>query len=229
MKICKIQVALLSFMFFHFLIGVWTALYNMDYFENVYVTEDGMIEWYTVDALIMCAAVCGWNFFKLRKHRKPCFSGVLAFLCLLFLFGAMEEISWGQRILNIESHEFFTENNAQGETNFHNLVVGDTKVNKVIFSKLLGFFVISYILIFPALYSKLAFIRRLAAKFAVPVPRWIHVFCYLLLASAYPLLESSKKGELLEFGGCFMFLIILCFPKNAELYDPQYDPEKEGA
>lgn len=36
----------------------------------------------------------------------------------------MEEISWMQRIANVESSEFFLENNAQGETNFHNLATG---------------------------------------------------------------------------------------------------------
>lgn len=223
MKLDKVEIALLSFLFFHFLLGVWTAAYNTDYFDNLYTVEDGVIEWYTVDALLMCSAVCGWRFFRLRKHRPLLFSAVLGFLTLVFLFGAMEELSWGQRLLGRESSEFFLENNAQGETNFHNLVVGDTKVNKVIFSQLLGTIIISYILIFPVLYAKVAGVKKLASTFAVPVPKTIYVVSYLLVAASYPLLDAftHKKGELLEFGGCFLFLLILAFPKNAELYDPE--------
>ena len=42
-------------------------------------------------------------------------------MALIFIFGAGEEISWGQRIFNVESSEYFLENNAQGETNLHNM------------------------------------------------------------------------------------------------------------
>jgi len=228
-RLDKVEIALLAFMFFHFAIGVFTAVTNTEYFDTVFTVEDGVIEWYTVDALVMCAAVCGWRLFRLRKVRSPLFLGVLGFLTLLFLFGALEEISWGQRILGRESSEFFQENNAQGETNFHNLVVGETKLNRLIFSRLLGFCVISYILIFPILYTKVGWIRKLASTLAVPVPKVIYIVSYLIVGASYPLLDafSTKKGELLEFGGCFLFLLILAFPKNAELYDPEQQAQKD--
>ena len=229
MKLDKVELALLTFMIAHFLVGVWTAVTNTPYFDEVYTVEDGVIEWYTVDALVMCAAVCGWRLFRLRNVRSPLFLGVLGFLTLLFLFGAMEEISWGQRMLGRESSEFFLENNAQGETNFHNLVVGETKINKLIFSRFLGASIITYIVIFPILYAKAAWVRRLASSLAVPVPKWTYVISYLLVGLSYPLLDpfTTKKGELLEFGGCFLFLLILAFPKNSELYDPKQQPQKD--
>jgi hypothetical protein len=231
MKLDKVEIALLVFMFFHFVVGVWTAVFHTEYFDTIYTVEEGVIEWYTVDALLMCAAVCGWRFFRLRKVRSPLFLGVLGFLTLLFIFGAGEEISWGQRIFGHESSEFFQENNAQGETNFHNLVVGETKLNRLIFSRLLGLIIITYIVIFPILYVKLAWVKNLASTFAVPVPKNLYIFSYLIIGASYPLLDafSSKKGELLEFGGCFLFLLILAFPKNAELYDPEQQPQKAQA
>jgi hypothetical protein len=229
MKLDKVEIALLTFLFLHYAVGVWTAVTNTPYFDDVYTVEDGIIEWYTVDALLMCAAVCGWRFFRLRKVRSPLFLAMLGFLTLLFVFGAMEELSWGQRMLGRESSEFFLENNAQGETNFHNLVVGETKLNRLIFSRLLGFLVISYIIIFPILYAKLSWVKNLASTFAVPVPKLIYIVSYLIVGLSYPLLDafSTKKGELLEFGGCFLFLLILAFPKNAELYDPEQQPLKD--
>lgn len=48
---------------------------------------------------------------------------IIAFslLAILFFFIAFEEISWGQRILNIETPESVASNNAQGELTVHNL------------------------------------------------------------------------------------------------------------
>ena len=42
-------------------------------------------------------------------------------LALLFFFGFGEEISWGQRLLGLETPQSFQEVNAQHETNVHNL------------------------------------------------------------------------------------------------------------
>ncbi len=44
-------------------------------------------------------------------------------LALLFLFGAGEEINWGQRILNIQTPELIRELNKQDEISLHNLYV----------------------------------------------------------------------------------------------------------
>lgn len=57
----------------------------------------------------------------LSKTNYRWFFAVLA-LALFYTF--MEEISWGQRIFNIESPDFFKQNNLQRETNLHNMLVG---------------------------------------------------------------------------------------------------------
>jgi hypothetical protein len=43
--------------------------------------------------------------------------------CAAFVFVALEEISWGQRIYSFSSSKFFLFHNIQGETNVHNLTV----------------------------------------------------------------------------------------------------------
>lgn len=53
------------------------------------------------------------------KNRSMAIGGVLLGL-VLFVIG-MEEVSWLQRVLEVESSAFFLENNAQQETNLHNL------------------------------------------------------------------------------------------------------------
>lgn len=42
-------------------------------------------------------------------------------LAFMFFFAGGEEISWGQRIFNIQTPETFAEVNVQGETNIHNI------------------------------------------------------------------------------------------------------------
>lgn len=56
---------------------------------------------------------------------------IIAFslLAILFFFIAFEEISWGQRILNIETPESIASNNAQGELTVHNLAALQLKMH----------------------------------------------------------------------------------------------------
>lgn len=92
--------------------------------------EDDAVE--TVSATVLFAGVFIWLIYIAMqlKQRQWLNIGIAAvFAATMFLIG-MEEISWGQRILKIESSEFFLENNMQGETNLHNL---DTNLSETIF------------------------------------------------------------------------------------------------
>lgn len=57
----------------------------------------------------------------ISAKRFRLFFGFLAVCCF---YVAMEEISWGQRILKIPTTEFFKTHNIQKEMNFHNLLTG---------------------------------------------------------------------------------------------------------
>ena len=50
------------------------------------------------------------------------FFGVLA---IAAFYTVMEEISWGQRLLDIETPDFFWEQNIQEEMNIHNLFTSE--------------------------------------------------------------------------------------------------------
>ena len=69
-----------------------------------------------------CALFIAIRFFRVRPRRN-----LLGFLYLLlslaFLFVCMEEISWGQEILDIRPSAFFKEHNSQKEYTLHNLEV----------------------------------------------------------------------------------------------------------
>ena len=196
-----------------------TSFINEQYFLNTLVIEDGLVEWLTVFGLLACAGLAIARFIAAKKSSRPAtYLAGLLFATAIFLFGAGEEISWGQRIFQIESPEFFVNSNSQQETNLHNLVIGETKINKIIFSKLLGVAVLSFLFVLPALWSSSPKIRNLAAQWAVPVPRWKQSLLYLGLFVIASVISSSKRGELIEFAGCWMFFVIFLNPINVAIY-----------
>src|SRR6476620_857701 len=133
--------------------GFYLFYTNLTLFSR-YVVEDGLVEWLTVLGLILGFGVSIARFFRLMGKRTWWFLAVTLALAFILFFGAGEEISWGQRILGIKSSEFFARNNAQHETNFHNLVVDGVKLNKLIFSLLLSIAMGIYLIIVPIVYEK---------------------------------------------------------------------------
>ena len=90
--------------------------------------EDGIVE--MLGALMFLAASVAFlvTYYRSAESAGESPAGitrrrnlVYLLLGLLFMFGFLEEISWGQRLLNFGSPEVFAEANRQGETNIHNL------------------------------------------------------------------------------------------------------------
>lgn len=205
---------LLNFLLF----GLYFAHTNLEYFESVFVVEDGLVEWLTVCWLLFSSILCITRIFKLKSKRSKLFLLMLAFFAAGFFFGAGEEVSWGQRIFNVQSSEFFQTHNAQGETNLHNLVVGETKINKLIFGLTLGIIIAIYCLILPTLARKVPAVMKLVEKFAIPIPRGHHVLVYLTIFLLVEINPSPKRGELIEFGGTLMFFLMFLNPWNKRLF-----------
>jgi len=83
--------------------------------------EDRLIEWLTFGVLVLTAllALIQGVFAKRKKNPAAYFLFLFSLACLLF---AMEEISWGQRVFNLEVGEYFMEHSDQQEINIHNVV-----------------------------------------------------------------------------------------------------------
>src|SRR5690606_7362166 len=151
------------------LVALVIGLTNENFFNERFANEDGFVENLTALTLLSIAILSGYRLIEQWNQRKwPWLLGT-AFFALLFFFGAGEEIPWGQRIFGWESGEYFIERNAQGETNIHNLVVGETKLNKLIFSQLLGLVMIIYLLVTPILFRRNTWVRNTLNRWAVPV------------------------------------------------------------
>lgn len=207
------------------IIGVIASYVNTEWFEQQYAVEDGFIEWGTVLPLLFVAGVSIGRIVRWAGKVKITVLLGLAVLTLVCIFASGEEISWGQRILNIESSEFFRQHNAQQETNLHNMVVGETKINKLIFSQLLVIVMALYLIALPWLYRKQQWVQNLVNAWAVPVPRLYHIAAFILLFIFTSFGPSGKKAELLEFGSTVMFSLIVMFPLNENRIGPVQEEE----
>lgn len=208
------------FMVFTFVIlGIYLAIFHQDYYSNTYAEEDGFIEWFTVVSLLFASSICIVRAFRIGKKRGLVFLACLCFMSLIFIFGAGEEISWGQRIFNIESSEFFQQHNAQKETNFHNLKIGGVKINKLVFGKILSICVVIYLVLLPILYRRKEWAKKLVNTFAIPLPKLLYIVSYAALFLILLSIPSKHRGELLEFGGATLFAFMILFPANKELFD----------
>lgn len=223
MKLNKVEKVVLSFVFICILIGVVWSRISDSSFKHYYVREDHFIEWMQFIGLFLGAMLCFYRTWILRHKRSVIFLLATFVLGALFFFGAGEEISWGQRIFGVQSSEFFLKNNAQGETNLHNLVVGGVKINKLVFGLILSIVVGIYFIILPVLYRKFSLAKKWINRLAMPLPTWAHIVSYLLVFGLSELTGSGKRGELLEFGGIGVFLLMLLYPLNREIY---YQKEK---
>ncbi len=192
---------------------------NDDFFMSSLTAEDGPIEWLTVLALAITSAICIYRVIILKGERPKLFLVMTFLLGLVFFFGAGEEISWGQRIFNTESPEFFQQHNAQGETNLHNLVVGGKKLNKIIFGIGLHLVLLIYLLALVPLYKRKPRVKNFLDRFAVPIAKPYQVIGYLaVILLVQVIMTSSKRGELGEFAGSFLFLLNIAFPYNMEQF-----------
>ena len=183
-----------------------------------YVAEDHTVEWFTVLGLLLGSFVSLGRFFRLFKRRSWWFLAVTFLLGLFLFFAAGEEISWGQRIFGIRSSEFFNQNNAQGETNLHNLQVNGVKLNKIIFTYGLGAAMALYLLVLPILYRKNAWWKNFLDRSAVPVARLHQIIAFALAIIAAQLIPDGKNAELLECGAALIFFLIVQFPLNRAVF-----------
>ncbi len=192
--------------------GFYLYKTNLDAFL-IFVEEDGIVENLTSLFLLGVSLVSIYRVFQYKRDKSPTlwiFTAVI--MALLFFFAAGEEISWGQRIFGIQSSEFFLEHNKQAETNLHNLVVGDTSINKLIFSQILFIVMVIYFVFSRLLVQKVNFIGQLEGHFNVPLPRIQHVIVMLTTAVIITLIQDGKNAELLEMTFAFIFFMIFLNP-----------------
>jgi hypothetical protein len=155
--------------------------------------EDGPFETVGAVALLFAAitAFLAWrraaagNDFGLFRTRRNVFFLLLA---VLFLFGAGEEISWGQRLLRFPTPGWLAAINHQGEANLHNLFeAANRRFNPSFFNSVFWFLYFLAVPVGARVSRKLA---SLLARISLPIgPVWAG----LLMAANHGL---SRLAEL---------------------------------
>ena len=225
-EISTIEKIILGFVIVTTLVSMVMKYLNNDFYTSIIITEDGIVEWLTVVGLALTSFVCLRRAFCLKSEKAKLFLFMTMLLGLVFFFGAGEEISWGQRIFHTQSSEFFLQNNAQGETNLHNLVVGGKKINKIVFGVGLQLVLLIYLFVLVPLYKRKPGLKGFLDRLAVPIAKPYQVISYLaVLVLIQVIFDDSKKGELAEFAGSFLFFLNIAFPYNRELFQPDGNKE----
>lgn len=138
---------------------------------------------------------------KVQGENKVFWIKQLACLgfAFLFFFAAGEEISWGQRIFNVETPESINAVNTQGEINVHNLSFGGVKIP---FETMFDLFWISFTVALPLAAKFIKPFGRFAVKF-IPIVPWavgsVFVFNYLWAKVAKIIYSSAYNFDLIPF------------------------------
>lgn len=159
--------------------------------------EDSLVEWLTFAGLLGVAIVLAWRWWGFRQNQVFAWSAIMLLGALVFVFGAGEEISWGQRIFGF-GEGLDLSANRQGETNLHNLEVGGYNLNKLIFTYVLGAGLLFYYVGITFLAPRWPALRRWLTLLGIPVADWLVVGWVMACALVVLAIPSTRKWECLE-------------------------------
>ena len=163
------------------------------YFYDFYlqsVQEDEYLEWSTFWGFILASVLYGLaarQQFRSEKVIPWYLAGVGAF-CFIF---AMEEISWGQRVLGFRPPAYFLDSNFQQELNYHNIVEKDER--KI----LLKLIILSYGFFLPIISMEPLF-SKWAKKLTFVSPPVLFVIPFTAIAFFYHEYPLEYSGEIAE-------------------------------
>src|SRR3989338_5372012 len=98
--------------------GILFLHYNRPVLYMGLILEDYWGEYATFVCYMLASLLLGWAILKNKDLQKP---GMVLLALATFIIG-MEEISWGQRIFNIETPHVISKLNYQSELTIHNII-----------------------------------------------------------------------------------------------------------
>ncbi|RMH19710.1 MAG: hypothetical protein D6696_09955 [Acidobacteria bacterium] len=172
------------------------------------VQEDEFLEWGTFWAFMVAMGVffaAAW--WQRRATRVvPWFLAGVGLFCFAF---AMEEVSWGQRLLGYQPPEYFLEHNFQQELNVHNVI--STSDRKLILKTIILGYGVAFPLAMPLLGWLLG--RRGLERSGIVAPPWqlmpsfVATWAYYHIGYNDDLVDWSYSGEWVEMMLGLLFLI----------------------
>ncbi len=166
--------------------GLWLGHFRQDGYVSWFAGEHGILEWLTLASIACGFIACLYRVSILKPFRKTSFvSGLYISAALIFLFGVIESSRrWGL-------------------------------VSDFVSGWFVAFLFFSYLTILPLCYLKYPKVRRRVNDWAIPLPRVYHINSYALLLLVYffmPAIEQS--AQLLQFGACWLFFMVMMEPLN---------------
>jgi len=198
------------------ILGLFFILYN---FISVDVywwleQEDGVNETLQFFLFLTASYFSFSNSKSAYSHSKKC-SVTISVFAFSLLFIAFEEISWGQRIFNLESSDWLIANNSQQEITIHNI----TPTGKLSWVNLhdlfivVGFYGGLAFLIFPQNVEKLLVLRNILVPkkkyslYFLPTGIFYFYFEYINKLEYFVIGSHQEVVELILSGG-FLLLAL---------------------
>ncbi len=176
---------------------------------NRLVQEDGCLEWGTFWAFLSASGVA---LLGARRHQRRgrfpwCFVGIALFCFVV----AMEEISWGQRLVGYRAPVYFLEHNFQQELNVHNVV--STPLRKLVKKVVIGLYGVALPLI--VLHPRIALWSRRVGLVLPPLALVPAFALNLVLYVWYPMPFTGEVVELV-LGLSFLSAMLARWSEVAE-------------
>ena len=176
------------------------------------VREDEYVEWATFWAFLLAAAANGTAALGRRRTQGglPWFLLGLGLFCFVV---AMEEISWGQRVLGYRPPAYFLENNFQQEPNLHNTI--NSGLRQDAFVALIA----AYGVVLPLL-ARIPPLRRLIETVGITAPPALFAPGFAIAIWTYVDYPWRFTGEVVEFSVALGFLSAACLSAREGFSDP---------
>lgn len=220
-----LNLLLFSFLSGLLLTGLFTLFYsgNFSALDFLFV-EDGVFETlsaitFGVSALLMLKSAQSLKTIQAKlseANRRLAFLFYLL-LAFIFFFVAMEEISWGQRIIGWETPDYLSDMNEQKETSIHNIYFLDGLFDFL--------YLVPAFLIIPVVLSAWLRVRNrqtLSSRLFLPEPSLIFLTILIGIAS------FTVQGELLE-ELLSLFAVLYCIGIVYYLTTPSRQPSNKSS
>ena len=155
-----------------------------------FIAEDSWAEYASFAAWGMASCFLTWAIVEHAELRRV---GPILFAAAAF-FVAMEEISWGQRVIGVAPPASLAEGNLQGEMNLHNFFPVELVQYLVA-----GAVIFGWVMVFPVLRDRSPSLRRVSDALGiplVPVRLWPLFLLAMVMLLSRSLLQSGETGEL---------------------------------
>jgi hypothetical protein len=144
------------------------SFYIRGYIPLYWLAEDGVYESMGALAVFLGAAIAFWAFWQSANNNRLKRNFWLLFLSIALAVLAGEEVSWGQRMFDIELSQEVMAKNFQGELNLHNSKILNT--HNTFLSRLLAQGLLVYLILIPIFLTAFPTAGRLACRLRVPIP-----------------------------------------------------------